>query len=369
MQRILVATRKGLFIYNRASNDAWTIQQRAFVGDPVSMVLHDQRDDTLYAALALGHFGSKLHRSDDQGATWQEIATPAFPAKPSTQAEDDPTPWSVSLIWSLEAGGNTQPGRLWCGTIPGGLFRSDDRGDHWELVGSLWDRPERRTWFGGGFDHAGISSICVDPRDPRIVTLGVSIGGVWRTYDDGATWQTFGKGLRAEYTPAEQAHEFNQQDLHRLVQSPSAPEYFWVQHHNGIFLSTDDCATFKEIDNVAPSSFGFALAVHPKDATTAWFVPAVKDACRVPVDNQFVVNRTTDAGKTFATLRNGLPQTEAYDLVYRHGLACAADARTLALGSTTGNLWWSGDAGDSWQALSFHLPPIACVLFADAANT
>jgi hypothetical protein len=48
-------------------------------------------------------------------------------------------------------------------------------------------------------------------------------------------------------------------------------------------------------------------------------------------------------------------------LVYRHGLALAADGCTLLMGSTTGNLWGSADAGDSWQAVSQHLPPIYAV--------
>jgi hypothetical protein len=48
-------------------------------------------------------------------------------------------------------------------------------------------------------------------------------------------------------------------------------------------------------------------------------------------------------------------------LVYRHGLDVGADGRTLLMGSTTGNLWASGDAGDSWQAVSAHLPPVSAV--------
>ena len=58
-------------------------------------------------------------------------------------------------------------GRLWAGCMPAGLFVSDDRGASWRLVESLWERPERRGWFGGGYDHAGIHSILVDPRDRR----------------------------------------------------------------------------------------------------------------------------------------------------------------------------------------------------------
>src|SRR5918996_4219106 len=43
------------------------------------MVLFDQRDSTTYAALNLGHFGVKLHRSSDEGKNWEECAGPHSP--------------------------------------------------------------------------------------------------------------------------------------------------------------------------------------------------------------------------------------------------------------------------------------------------
>ena len=33
------------------------------------------------------------------------------------------------------------------------------------------------------------------------------------------------------------------------------------------------------------------------------------------------------------------------------------------LGSTTGNLWATGDGGDSWTAVALNLPPISAVRF------
>ena len=56
---------------------------------------------------------------------------------------------------------------LWAGTMPGGLFRSTDRGKSWVLIESLWRHPDRNKWLGGGADIPGIHSICVDPRDPE----------------------------------------------------------------------------------------------------------------------------------------------------------------------------------------------------------
>ena len=121
--------------------------------------------------------------------------------------------------------------------------------------------------------------------------------------------------------------------------------------------------SWREIENVRPSTFGFAVAVHPTNPDTAWFVPAVKDECRVPVNHQFVVTRTHDGGRRFEILRAGLPQEHSYDLAYRHGLDINSTGEYLVVGSTTGNLWVSENQGDSWQLVSNHLPPIYCVRF------
>jgi photosystem II stability/assembly factor-like uncharacterized protein len=145
---------------------------------------------------------------------------------------------------------------------------------------------------------------------------------------------------------------------------PAAPDYLWAQHHNGIFRSTDDSASWQEITAAAPSLFGFAVAVHPRDPDTAWFVPGHSDQKRIPVSGRVVVTRTRDGGRTFDVLTSGLPQRHAYDLVFRHCLDIDSTGDVLAFGSTTGSLWATDDAGDSWQTVTNHLPPVYCVRFA-----
>lgn len=364
---LLVSTRKGLFTVRRA-NGRWSIAGTSFLGDNVSLALADPRDGAWYAALDHGHFGVKLQRSEDQGKTWEEIAVPAYPEPPEGHEEKDwmgrAIPWKLIRIWALEPGGADQKGWLWCGTLPGGLFCSKDRGATWEMVRALWDDPRRIQWSGGGADYAGLHSICVDPRDSKRITIAVSTGGVWQTKDGGTSWELLGNGLRAEYMPPEQAFDPISQDVHRLVQSPSEPDTFWVQHHNGVFKSTDGARTFEEIKEVPPAVFGFGVAVHPKDAATAWFVPAKKDEHRVPVDGKVVVARTRDGAKTFEVLRKGLPQEHAYDLTLRHALAIDGTGQRLAFGSTTGSLWVTDDGGDSWQTVAEHLPPVYATCFA-----
>ena len=355
-----VGTHKGLFTLARR-HGAWDIVDTAFLGDPVSALLAGP-GGTLHAALDLGHFGAKLwHR--DQGGGWRERAVPVFPPKPD-DARDDPHPWSLGKIWVLEAGG--VPGRLWAGTMPGGLFRSDDDGASWSLAEALWRMPERRRWTGvAGGEQPGIHSVLVDPRDPSDVRIGVSTAGMWASGDGGASWRVINHGMYAEYLPPELGGDPIAQDIHRLDRCAAHPDVVWCQHHNGVFRSEDGGANWREVTAIRPSKFGFAVAAHPRDPGTAWFVPAIKDEKRIPVDGKLVVARTRDGGRDFEVLGKGLPQRHAYDLVWRHGLAVNATGERLAMGSTSGGLWLSEDAGESWTMVEARLPPIAVVRFAD----
>lgn len=362
--QLLVSTRKGLFTVARTAS-GWDITGADFLGDNVTLAMTDKRDGRTYAALDHGHFGVKVHRRDM--SEWKEVATPAYPPKPEGYEEHDmwgrPLAWSTARIWALEPGGADEPGTIWCGTLPGGLFRTRDGGESWEMIRSLWDHPKRKSWMGGGADLPGLHSVIVDPRDSKRVMIAVSTGGIWITEDGGETWGQRGEGMRADHVPPELTHDPIAQDVHCLVQCRSAPHRMWVQHHNGIFVSSDEGRSFTEIHEAGPSTFGFAVAVHPKDPDTAWFVPEIKDEKRIPKDGKLVVTRTRDGGRSFQVLTRGLPQKNAYDIVFRHALALDETGERLAMGSTTGGLWVSEDQGDSWTNVCHTLPPVYAVRF------
>jgi hypothetical protein len=359
--RILVGTRKGLFELARGGG-GWDIVETRFLGDPVSAVL-GAADGTSFAALDLGHFGTKLWRRE-RGEDWRELAAPAYPPKPA-DAGDDPHPWSLGKIWNLVPAG--MEGGLWAGTMPGGLFRSEDGGESWSLNEALWRHEGRKRWnpVAGG-EQPGISTVLVDPGNPADIRLGVSTGGVWASTDAGQSWALINEGMHAEYMPPELAGDPISQDVHQLAHCAAHPEIVWCQHHNGVFRSTDAGHHWTEVTAIRPAKFGFAVAAHPRDPGTAWFVPAVKDERRVPVDGKVVVARTRDGGQSFEVLRKGLPQRHAYDLVWRHALDVDATGERLAFGSTSGGLWISEDSGDTWTMLDARLPPIATVRFAVA---
>ena len=248
--------------------------------------------------------------------------------------------------------------------MPAGLFRSDDGGASWSLNEALWHMPERRQWVGvAGGEQPGINSVLIDPSYPSDIRVGVSTAGVWGSTDAGNSWN-LNRGMYVEYMPPELRHNPIVQDIHRLAHCAAHPEIVWCQHHNGVFRSENAGATWREVTAIQPSEVRLCCRGAPERPETAWFVPAIKDERRIPVDGQVVVARSRDAGRSFEVLRRGLPQRHAYDLVRRHGLAVDETGELLALGSTSGGLWISEDAGDSQTMPDVRLPPIAVVRFA-----
>ena len=301
------------------------------------MVLPPRADGRMLAALNLGHFGVKLHASDDAGASWFEVATPVYPPQP----EGAPGPaWKLLQVWSLEAAHGT----VWAGTLPGGLFRSGDFGRSWQLVESLWNQPGRLGWFGGGYDVPGIHSICPHPQRAGEVLVGISCGGAWVTRDDGASWtlqaerharrlHAAGPGRRRQH-PGPAPHRALRRGARRAL-VPASQRHLALHrqrrilagghHRAGLELRLRGGGRTRAI-RTAPGSSRPRPTSAASRSTPRWSSTA-----------------PTTAPRSFTTLREGLPQRHCYDLVYRHGLALADDGQRLLIGSTTGNVWGSLD--------------------------
>ena len=389
---ILIGTRKGTVMVDR-SGSTWQPRPIAHAGIPVCYAMRDPRDGTLWASLDHGHWGPKLSRSRDDGATWQDISslkyphgaryiakylpTPDFdPAAPAAQPEyRDAT---VYKIWSLATGNADQPGRLYAGTIPGGLFISDDGGDTWELNRPLWDHDSRggdlfsgdatseNRWFGTpasvdyGVFEPGIHSIIVDPRDFRHLHVAVSSAGVLETTDGGRSWVGRNRGMLNDYMPDPEADWGH--DPHCVVGCAGQPDRIWQQNHCGVFHSEDGGMRWRKVSQPDVGvHFGFPIAVDPNDGRTAWVVPAQADSQRMAIGMGLFVARTDDGGQSWTAFRNGLPQDQSYDIVLRHALDVSGD--NLCFGSTTGNVYLSEDRGASWTCLGNNFPPVYSVRF------
>jgi hypothetical protein len=383
--RILVSTRKGTF-FGSKSGGRWKARLAGHAGSGVNYAARDPHTGTLWALLGHGHWGAKLSRSTDDGATWKDAPQIKYPEGarhyvPPPPSETGPgegahtlKPATLLKLWTIAFG---PKGRVCVGTIPGGLFESRDGGESFTLNRGLWDHESRggdlfsgpgnggTKWSGTpaaeGEFAPGIHSVVTHPKDPDVLLVAISTAGVLETRDGGRTWRTRNQGLLMDYSP-DPAAEWAGHDPHVVVRCAAEPDRVWQQNHCGVFHSEDGAATWRKVS--APTSgvhFGFPIAVDEKDGKTAWVVPGRSDMQRMTIDGGLFVARTNDAGATWTPLRRGLPQEEAHDVVYRHALDVSGDR--LAFGSTTGNLYVSEDRGDSWQTVGNNLPPIYAVRF------
>lgn len=351
MSTLLLGTRKGLIEFSK-SGSQWKLKKTHFTGIPVSIVHASSKSKTWWACLDHGHWGVKLHKSSDQGNSWQEVKAPEYPQ--GSMVKDD-KPAALRYIWAAA----DCEDKLLLGTDPGGLFESADEGDSFQLNNGLWNHPTRPGWFGGGRDQPGIHSICVDPTDVNHIFIGISCAGVFETTDGGENWIPRNKGLKAEFLPDPNAEVGF--DPHLVVMG-SDPNILWQQNHCGIFRSTDGAQTWQEVsEKNGPANFGFTIAVNPDNSEMAWVIPAKSDDKRMAIDGKLQVCRTDDGGKSWKSYTDGLPQENCFDLVYRHGLDILGSE--LAFASTTGNLFISNDLGETWSNEANYLPPVYCVHF------
>jgi len=352
--KLLLGTRKGLVVYEKR-NGGWEFSSDHFLGISVSIATCDVHTGTWWAMLDHGHWGCKLHKSSDEGTTWEELEAPKYPEGEKLKDDKDAT---LKYLWAFAS---DQNGRLYFGTDPGGLFTSDDQGKSFTFNRGLWNREERiEKWFGGGRDNPGLHSVIVDPSDANHVYIAISCAGVFETTDGGETWVPRNKGLKADFLPDPNA-EIGQ-DPHILRACPSDPDKMWQQNHCGVFRTIDGGQNWTDVSQEnGPVKFGFAIAIDENDGDIAWVVPGISDECRVAVDQALCVCRTDDGGKSWQKFTNGLPQEACYDIVYRHALDITENS--LAFGTTTGNLYLSDDRGENWECVNNHLAMVYSVAF------
>lgn len=389
---ILLGTRKGTVIFDRR-DATWQPRPILHAGIPVCYAACDPRDGTLWASLDHGHWGPKLSRSRDAGVTWEDLVALKYPPGARHIVQYLPTPdfdpqapagqpeyrdATLLKIWNIAFGAAEQPGRLYAGTIPGGLFVSDDGGDSWTLNRPLWNHESRggdlfsgdatsETRWGGtpasvdyGVFEPGIHSIVVDPRDPDHIHVAVSSAGVLETTDGGRSWAGRNRGMLNDYMPDPNADWGH--DPHFIAGCPSQPDHLWQQNHCGVFYSEDGAQTWSKVSIPERGvHFGFPVAVDAQNGRTAWVIPAQADMARMAINGGLCVARTQDGGQSWQTFRTGLPQEHAYDLVLRHGMDIAGDC--LCFGTTTGNVYLSEDRGETWHCLGHNFPPVYSVRF------
>jgi hypothetical protein len=372
---VFAGTRKGGLIFTSDQDrKKWISSDLKFKSWNVMHMNLDPRDLRLHAAVTHDVYGSSTHFSDDLGETWtQAKVVPSFTrtsqsgrpigtpdeAIDEARGKTEKAPEKINKVWNITPAPPSEPGVLYAGIEPAALFKSQDRGETWELNDGLFDHPHREKWFPGAGGLC-LHTIIPHPTDIKRMHIAISTGGCYYTDDGGLTWNPRNKNVRADFLP-DKYPEFGH-CVHKIAVHPGHPEVLYQQNHCGVYRSEDGGLNWIDIgEGKLPSRFGFPIAVHPHDPKTIYIALEESDEYRLSVDGKFSIWRSRDGGDSWEQLTNGLPD-RAYLVVLREAMAVdTLEDAGIYVGTSTGQLFHSRDSGDTWELLADFLPPILSV--------
>ncbi len=373
---LLVGTTKGAFVLDADSQrQNWTLTGPHCDGWSINHVVGDPTSGTIWAGGGNDWFGAGVWRSDDHGATWT-LAKLSKGQMDEWAANDPDTAamfnWEptetqfdgeVDAIWSL----HRVNGTLYAGGKPANLFESADNGESWTKNAAIADFEDREDWTPGA---AGLvlHSIVTDPGIPKKLWLGVSAAGVFASEDGGTSFERRNRLSNADahahhHHPAAPKGGETGHCVHNVVRAPGNSDVLYQQNHHGVFRSRDGGRSWDDATTGLPSTFGFPIAVHPRDPDMVWTLPLNGDIeGRFPPNASAAVWKSSDGGETWRDMRDGLPQRDCFFTVLRQSMATdKLDRAGVYFGTNSGSVFASRDEGESWGEIARHLPTILSV--------
>jgi hypothetical protein len=361
--RLLVGTRKGAFVLTAdGKRDKWDVAGPYFGGWEMYHLKGSPVDpNRIYASQSTGWFGQIIQRSDDGGATWQQMGNKfLYDGVPGTHQWYDgtPHPWEFKRVWHLEPS-LTDRDVVYAGIEDAAIFRSSDGGANWQELSGLRGHGTGPSWTPGAGGMC-LHTIIIDPADPERMFIAISAAGAFRTDDGGATWKAINQGLRSEHIPDPKAEVGH--CVHHIAMHPARPGVLFMQKHWDVMRSDNAGDVWREVSGDLPSDFGFVIDIHAHEPETIYVVPIKSDSEHYPPEGKLRVYRSRTGGGEWEPLTKGLPQSDCYVNVLRDAMAVdSLDECGVYFGTSGGQVYASADAGDSWTAIVRDLPAVLSV--------
>ncbi|MEA2204746.1 MAG: hypothetical protein QOE77_1522 [Blastocatellia bacterium] len=245
------------------------------------------------------------------------------------------------------AGVPSQPNLFYMAQVNGGVWKTEDFGVTWTPI--FDDQPT-----------GSVGCIAVAPSDSNIIYVGsgeglqrpdLSVGdGIYKSTDAGRTWTHL--GLRDGQQIPQIA--IDPRDPNRILVAVAGHPY-GPNAERGIFRSTDGGKTFEKVLYKDENTGGADVLIDPSHPHIAY--AALWEARQGPWENAAWsgtgggIFKSTDHGKTWQQLKNGLPEG-----ITQANLAIAPSAPNRLIASVaspgTVNLYRTDDAGETWAIIT-----------------
>ncbi len=254
----------------------------------------------------------------------------------------------------------SQPNVFYMGAVNGGVWKTDDFGRTWTPI---FDAQPTQS----------IGAIAVAPSDPNIVYVSsgeglarpdLSVGdGIYKSTDAGKTWTHLGlrdgRGIPALAV--------DPRDANRVFAAVLGHPY-GANEERGIFLSTDGGENWQKVISKGENIGGSDVEIDPSNPDVVY--ASLWEVRLGPWEDGNQYNRTggglfksTDGGKTWRSLTNGLPKgiiqidvAIAASQSSRLYATVASEHADNSPGSDLG-IYRSEDAGENWQRIATDTRP------------
>jgi len=307
-------------------------------------VLGNKQDEPSYRGPSNSRLGGFGGDAGIPRALWHSVG-----GGESGWATPDPT--DSNIIWSTASGS---------GMVGGIVVRFEEKRRQFRNV-EVWPDQSNGPAEGVKYRFVWDAPFHISPHDHN--TLYIGSQHVHRTTDGGQTWQVISPDLTLNdrsrmgssggLTPDNIGVEYAG-TVYAIAESAKERGLIWVGTNDGLVQVTRDAGktwtnVTKNLPNLPPWGSIRSIAPSRYDAATAYLTV---DFHQMNSRDPFVY-KTTDYGKTFKAITNGIPKSMLsyahwiYEDPVRHGL--------LYLG-TENAIYVSFDDGENWQPLQNDLP-------------
>jgi photosystem II stability/assembly factor-like uncharacterized protein len=300
--------------------------------------------DMLNGDVYLGNgFSPYVYRSTDDGNSWVELAQPKTPT----------TSWPVTMIYR-----HPVTRTLFVATDV--LWESHDAGASWQRVFAPFPTKWKSSMAASGSTGAllggtgGIhfcpdssnvwqtrnTGLCAVPitamvADPGAVYFGSSSNGISRSASNGGSWTNVSSGLE-NTTIQSLAHHPPSNTLFA-----GTSEGLYRSSNGGGNWTFSDSGLAKKLGTIRMDNSVWYVTTHPSGSMFAF--ESWRDA----------IYRSTDAGRFWTNVNNGLPDT----LVSAMAISNAGPyAGRIYMGTSTSKIFHSSNEGATWQQDTAGLP-------------
>ena len=193
---------------------------------------------------------------------------------------------------------------IWASFATGGFWKTEDGGNSWK---SLFDKEATLSIGSFGVAPSNQNIIYLGTGEANIFRASLPGAGVYKTMDGGKTWKL--TGLE------------NTGTISRVIVHPTNADIAYVAStgnewsyggDKGLFMTSDGGKTWKKLIKEGTSGV-IDLVMDPTNPNilyaSEWNRVRLRWSDPTPQDNDFIW-KTTDGGKTWKKLTNGLPQTQ-----------------------------------------------------------